>query len=154
MDAESSRVPCCFQDFPYYVQDGISHDNIWATTPLTTEQLIKVSLPTNDGMCSTMLTELQHISLVHNVQTRLQHYLDCYSISWVMQLMMIIASSYVLICVFNSLIKAACSSAGYRGHIGAKSQVHLLCESRTSGFHSWGESHLLRFVQLIPFGST
>lgn len=29
-------------DFPYYVQDGISHDNIWATTPLTTEQLIKV----------------------------------------------------------------------------------------------------------------
>ncbi|KAL0051705.1 hypothetical protein WJX82_000719 [Trebouxia sp. C0006] len=29
-------------DFPYYVQDGISHDNIWSTTPLTTEQLIQV----------------------------------------------------------------------------------------------------------------
>lgn len=30
------------QDFPYYVQNGISHDNIWSTTPLTTEQLIQV----------------------------------------------------------------------------------------------------------------
>ena len=30
------------QDFPYYVQDGISHDNIWSTTPLTTEQLTQV----------------------------------------------------------------------------------------------------------------
>ncbi|KAA6417932.1 MAG: hypothetical protein FRX49_12090 [Trebouxia sp. A1-2] len=29
-------------DFPYYVQDGISHDNIWSTTPLTTQQLTQV----------------------------------------------------------------------------------------------------------------
>ncbi|DBA74824.1 TPA: hypothetical protein ACH3X2_009167 [Trebouxia sp. C0005] len=30
------------KDFPYYVQDGISHDNIWSTTPLTTQQLTQV----------------------------------------------------------------------------------------------------------------
>ena len=33
------------QDFPYYVEEGISHDNIWCTTPLSTEQLIQVTHP-------------------------------------------------------------------------------------------------------------
>ena len=36
------HINVLLQDFPYYVQDGISHDNIWSTTPLTTEQLIQV----------------------------------------------------------------------------------------------------------------
>ena len=31
------------QDFPYYVEQGIAHDNIWSTTPLTTDELVEVS---------------------------------------------------------------------------------------------------------------
>ena len=35
----------CTQDFPYYLEEGVSHDNIWSTTPLSTEQLVQVSYP-------------------------------------------------------------------------------------------------------------
>ena len=39
---EAYKLHLCTQDFPYYVQDGISHDNVWSTMPLSTDQLIKV----------------------------------------------------------------------------------------------------------------
>lgn len=40
--SSTGLVCTLLQDFPYYVEEGISHDNIWSTTPLSTEQLIEV----------------------------------------------------------------------------------------------------------------
>ena len=46
------------QAFPYYVEQGIAHDNIWSTTPLTTHELVEVSavlhncFPIASSVCS------------------------------------------------------------------------------------------------------
>lgn len=31
-----------FQDFPYYIEIGVQHDNIWSTAPLDVDHLIQV----------------------------------------------------------------------------------------------------------------
>ena len=55
-DLTTSQLAVCLQDFPYYVEEGISHDNIWSTTPLSTEQLVQVdssmSVAADNRLCN------------------------------------------------------------------------------------------------------
>ena len=51
------------QDFPYYVEQGIAHDNIWSTTPLTTDELVEVSAALHNWLPQPALLAAAHTRL-------------------------------------------------------------------------------------------